>query len=170
MGPTHAASSAEDSLSGSITLETQADILKSDTVALQVIQHLKLENNPDFQPKIGPIGALINAISHPDRREPENGKELLEQPAKRNHLLQVFRKHLKVQLVPGSRLIAISYTNSDPATSAAVVNELIKSLDDLDFRTRREESEKSATWVGEQMNGLRQQTVDLQEQVAAMQK
>lgn len=165
-----AASSPEDSLSATITLETQADILRSDAVALQVIKNLKLENNKDFKPKFDPIGAVLSLISPSAPTDPGNAKDLEEQPAKRTHLLRVFNKHLKVQLIPGSRLIGISYTNSDPATSAAVVNDLITSLDDLNFRTRREESEKSASWVGDQMNGLRQQTVNLQEQVAEMQK
>lgn len=164
------ASIPEDSLSATVTLETQADILRSDAVALQVIKDLKLENNDDFEPKFDPIGTVLSIISPSAPADPAHAKDLEEQPAKRTHLLRVFRKHLKVELVPGSRLIEVSYTNSDPATSAAVVNELIKSLDDLDFRTRREESEKAATWVEDQMKGLREQTVGLQQQVAEMQK
>jgi uncharacterized protein involved in exopolysaccharide biosynthesis len=160
----------EDSLSATITLETQADILRSDAIALQVIKDLKLEDNKDFKPKFDPIGMVLSVISPSSAADPGNASDLADQPAKRTHLLQVFSKHLKVALVPGTRLIKISYTNSSPATAAAVVNDIIKSLDNLDFHNRRETSEKAASWVEDQMNGLRQQTVNLQEQVASMQK
>lgn len=165
-----AASGPEDSLSATITLETQADILRSDALALQVIKDLKLDENKDFKPKFNPVGMALSLISPSAPQDPQGAGDLEDQPAKRNYLLSVFSSHLKVALVPGSRLINISYTNSDPATAAAVVNELTKGLDDLDFRTRREESEKSASWVEDQMEGLRQQTLNQESQVADMQK
>ena len=34
-----------------LTQQTQVDTLKSDTLALQVIHDLKLENRPEFSPK-----------------------------------------------------------------------------------------------------------------------
>src|SRR5271163_2127736 len=45
-----------DALSESLSLQTQATILKSDTLALQVIENLNLEHNADFQPTWNPLG------------------------------------------------------------------------------------------------------------------
>ncbi len=52
MGPQN----APDAVDSNITLQTQAQILQSDTLALQVVKELNLEKSPDFQPHFSPIG------------------------------------------------------------------------------------------------------------------
>jgi uncharacterized protein involved in exopolysaccharide biosynthesis/Mrp family chromosome partitioning ATPase len=160
----------DDALSSAITLETQADILRSDSLALRVIKELQLENNADFKPKFNPIDMVLSFLSPSSAADPQGAKELEEQPAKRTHLLRVFSKHLKIALVPGSQLINVSYTNSDPKTSAAVVNSLMKALSEQDGQARRQQAEQSSAWVNDQMTGLRDQTDALQKQLAEIQK
>ena len=45
------AEGASDALDASITLQTQADLLQSDTLALRVIEDLGLERTEDFRAK-----------------------------------------------------------------------------------------------------------------------
>jgi uncharacterized protein involved in exopolysaccharide biosynthesis len=45
---------SQDALSENMTIQTQARILQSDTVALKVIQELKLEDSQDF-PRPSPV-------------------------------------------------------------------------------------------------------------------
>ena len=47
---------ASDALDANISLQTQAEILKSDTLALRVIEGLQLESTPDFQYPLQPGG------------------------------------------------------------------------------------------------------------------
>ena len=44
-------------------LQTQANILQSDTLALKVIQNLGLEHTADFEPTFNPFGWLLDLIS-----------------------------------------------------------------------------------------------------------
>lgn len=160
----------DDALSSAITLETQADILRSNALALRVIEILGLENDPDFQPKFNPIDFVLSRISPSGAADPQGAQTLEEQPTKRTRLLRVFSKHLKIELVPGSRLINVSYTSSNPKTAAAVVNKLMKALEEQDGQARHQEAEKASAWVNDQMAGLRDQTDTLQKQLADMQK
>ena len=50
-GDTHAMLSDATAMDYHLTQQTQVDTLKSDTLALQVIHDLKLENRPEFSPK-----------------------------------------------------------------------------------------------------------------------
>ncbi len=61
MGP----ESQSDAVDSNITLQTQAQILQSDSLALQVIQELNLEKSPDFRtPASTPLGGSWGC-SHP---------------------------------------------------------------------------------------------------------
>jgi lipopolysaccharide/colanic/teichoic acid biosynthesis glycosyltransferase len=55
--------SVSDALEDNIALQTQANILQSDTLALKVIQNLGLENTWDFQPRFNPVGWVLGLIS-----------------------------------------------------------------------------------------------------------
>src|ERR1700734_427307 len=48
-----------DALDGTITLQTQAKVLESSSLALKVIENLKLENTKDFKPTFNPIGWVV---------------------------------------------------------------------------------------------------------------
>jgi succinoglycan biosynthesis transport protein ExoP len=51
LGVNGATAGATDTLDYNITLQTQADILESDTLALQVIKELNLEQTEDYKAK-----------------------------------------------------------------------------------------------------------------------
>ena len=51
LGVNGAAAGVSDTLDYNITLQTQADILESDTLALQVIRELNLEQTEDYKAK-----------------------------------------------------------------------------------------------------------------------
>ncbi len=50
------ADAESDALDANITLQTQAKILQSDSLALKVIEDLNLENTEDFKPTFNPVG------------------------------------------------------------------------------------------------------------------
>ena len=52
-----------DAMDANITLETQANILQSDSLALHVIEKLNLEQTRDFRPRFNPIGWVLGLIS-----------------------------------------------------------------------------------------------------------
>lgn len=159
----------DDALEANMNLETQAQILTSDTLALKVIKDLKLENTRDFQPHFNPIGWMMGLFSSNGPADPA-GASLDDSPQRRTHALKVFNKNLKVKVLTGTRLIQVNYTNPDPRIAAAVVNHLIQGLTDYTFQTRVASTSEAAAWLSGQLSDLRKQSEDEQEKLAALQK
>lgn len=163
------ASDATDALDGNITIQTEASVLQSDTLALQVIKDLNLESTPDFQPHFRWIGAVMGLLSPAGPRDPAHAS-LEDSPRRRTHALLVFAKNLKVKPVSGTRLIEVSYTSSDPEVAAAVVNHLIQALQDFSFQTRYAATSQASDWLSHQLSDLRKQSEDLQAKVVELQR
>lgn len=160
---------ASDALEDNIALQTQANILQSNTLALKVIQTLGLEKISDFQPKFSPIGWVLGLLSPRGPHDPP-GASLEDSPARRTRVLNVFEGHLKVKPLAGTRLIEISYTSSNPQVAAAVVNQLTKGLVDYTFQTRYNATNEASQWLAGQMDDLKHQAENLQAKVVQLQR
>ncbi len=158
-----------DALEASITLQTQADLLQSDTLALRVIDTLQLERTPDFQPGFDPLGWMIGLLSPEGVSDPP-GVTLEESPRRRSHALKVFSKRLTVKVVSGARLIEIHYLNPDPKLAAAVVNQLMHGLAEYTFQTRFAATTEASAWLTGQLSDLKKQAEALQGRVIALQR
>jgi polysaccharide biosynthesis transport protein len=158
-----------DALAANINLETQAEILQSDTLAIRVISDLNLEQTRDFQPHFNPIGWVMSFFDSKGTPDPANAS-FENSPGRRTHALRVFAKYLDVKVLAGTRLIQVSYTSSDPKISAAVVNHLIQGLTDYAFQTRVASTSEAAGWLTGQLSDLRKQSETEQEKLAALQK
>ena len=163
------AGGATDALDANITIQTQATILQSDTLALRVIKDLNLESTKDFQPKFKAIGWVTGLISPVGPQDPLHA-DLEDSPGRRSHALLIFSSNLKVKPVAGTRLIEITYINPDPKIAAAVVNHLIQSLTDFSFQTRYNATSQASDWLGGQLSDLRKQSEDLQAKVGQLQR
>ena len=162
-----AAESDTDSLEANMDIQTQANILQSETLALKTIEDLHLENTEDFKSHVGPIGWVRRIFSGSNVAEP-SGDSLKTSPQRRLRTLPVFSSNLKVKPVPGTRLIQITYLNPDPKLASEVVNKLAQSLIDYSFQTRFDATNQAAGWLSGQLGDLRRQSEDLQRQVAEL--
>jgi succinoglycan biosynthesis transport protein ExoP len=158
-----------DALDANITLQTQAQVLQSDSLALQVIKDLNLEQNPDFRPKFNPIGWVLGLMSPPGRPDPSNAS-LDDAPGRRARVLKVFAANLEVKPVSGTRLIDITYLNSDPKVAADVVNHLVQGLIESNFQTRHNATALASGWLGDQLSDLRKESEALQAKVVQLQR
>ena len=164
-----AAGGATDALDANLTIQTQAKILESQTLALDVIDRLHLENEPDFKPKFSLMGWATGWMSPKGPSDPTRGN-LSDSPNKRDSLLRTFQKNTKVTPVPGTRLIDVAYTSTDPKLAAAIVNQLTSGLIDYNFQTRYAATSQTSDWLGKQLSELRTSSDDLQKQVAELQR
>lgn len=160
---------ASDSLTLNTELETEASILKSDTLALQVIRELNLQQNKDFQPRFTFIGKAISWIT-PAGPPDKPGAPLEDSPARREALLGSFRRFLSVKVDAGTRLIDVSFSNRDPKVAATVVNHLIQALIDFNFQTKYNATNQVSKWLEGQLEDLRKNSEDLQAKVVALQQ
>src|ERR1700721_2428378 len=158
-----------DALNASLDLQTQVEILQSDTLALQVINDLDLEKTRDFKPHWNPLGAVVGLFSSKGIADPPSAS-LENAPQRRNYATKIFSNHLKVKPVAGTRLIEVSFPHSDPRCAAAVVNDLMRALMDRGFTTRNSATNETSEWLGHQLNDLKKQAHDLQAKVVDLQR
>ncbi len=158
---------AGDALLADITLQTQAGILQSNQLGLRTIDALKLGDSRDFHPRLPDVTAPLRAVfgRRQGAADPDG-----EKAAREAALLKVFHKRLAVKPQPGTRLLNISYANSDPKLAAAVVNELVKGLVDYGYETRFHATEEASETLSRQLADLRTRSERMQAQVAAMQR
>ena len=109
------------------TLETQAAILRSDALAMKVIEAMHLDQDPTF------TGATRSQAEDSIRVS-----SMQPDPAKAAGLLGAFRGGLRVQMIPNSRLVQISYTHPDPRLATEIVNGLVKTFIKENFKTKYE--------------------------------
>jgi succinoglycan biosynthesis transport protein ExoP len=161
--------STSDALEDNIVLQTQAEILQSDTLALRVIKNLGLEDTWDFQPRFNLIFWALDLFS-PEGPKDSAHASLEDAPARRTRVLNVFARHLKVKPVAGTQLIEISYVSSSPKTAAAVINQMTKGLVDYTFQTRYNATTDASQWLAGQMDDLKKQAKELQAKVVQLQR
>jgi capsular exopolysaccharide synthesis family protein len=167
-----AADSASDALDYNITLQTEANILNSDSLALQVIHDLHLETTADFYPPAKTAKQTIFPGWIAFWRKPVEPMDvpLDHAPNRRYAVLKTFASHLKVEPVTGTRLINISYSSPDPKLAADVVNRLIGALTDYTFQARFTATAQASNWLTAQLDDLRKQTENLQAKAITLQR
>src|SRR5262249_5491254 len=107
-------------------LQTQAQKLKSDELALEVIRALRLDHNDDLVPQ-----KAMTTIAEASVRE---GAGQLT-PAE-NRALQTFRERAAVTRDSGSRLVTVSFGSHDPRLAALVTNNILEPSIHQSFPTR----------------------------------
>jgi len=167
---------SSDSLDYNITLQTAAGILQSNALALTVIRDLHLEDTKDYFPQhpdpsaAAWIGSVVGKLTFWTKPLEPLSVPLDQAPNRRYRALKIFAKHLKVEPVTGTRLIDISYSDPDPARSAAVVNRLIAELGDFTFQQRFTATLQGSSWLNGQLADLRRQMEQLQSKAIALQR
>lgn len=164
-----AAGGASDALDANIDLQTQANILQSDTLAIRTIEALHMEDTYDFRPRFSFLAPVLRLLTSAQDADPP-GATLENSPVRRQRALKIFAKNLEVKPVSGTRLIEIHYTDPDPKLAAVVVNTLTKGLSEYSFQTRYDATNSASKWLGDQMGDLRKTSEDLQAKVVNLQR
>jgi succinoglycan biosynthesis transport protein ExoP len=154
---TSSADVPSDALDATLTLETQAKILESNSLALKVIEDLNLENTEDFKPTFNPVGWLLGLFTPSGVKDPPNST-LENSPHRRDHAIKTFQKHLKIE------------PSSDPKVAAAVVNDLAKSLVDYKLQSRVAATSEVSNWLGGQLGDIKKEAEKLQGKVERLQR
>ncbi len=138
-----------------IQLQSAVTVLESTTVALAVIQQAKLAERKDFAGRwTQPPGTDVAALS----------------PEARDHLLLRFQKALKVAIVPKTDILTVQFRARDPVLAAEVVNAVVSSYAERNFRSSYDSAAQVSTWLSSQMEDLKLKANQAQEKLAALQK
>jgi len=142
-----------------VTLETQAAILRSDALAMKVIEAMRLDQNPTFA---GATSAHAEDSIRVSSMQPD--------PAKTAGLLGAFRGGLNVQLISNSRLVQISYTHPDPRLATEIANALVRTFVEENFRTKYESVTQTSVWLSTELADLQMKVQTSEEKLVRYQK
>ncbi len=140
----------------SVSLDTQLQVLQSDTLGLQVIQELHLNRRPEFTGR-GAAEAATNDISELSTRERQN-------------LLRSFRNGLSVSKEKNTRVIEIRYKSKDPKLSADVANAVTRAYIEHNFKMRFDSTMQTSNWLTQQLAELATKVQDSQQKLLDYQK
>jgi polysaccharide biosynthesis transport protein len=141
------------------TLETQVAILRSDALALKVIEAMRLYQDPRFTTvkQVLPDSSMLGSSMQPD-------------PAQAAGLLGAFHGGLIVQLVPSSRLIQVSYIHSDPQFATEITNTLVKTFIEENFKTKYNSVTQTSEWLSRELADLQLKVQTAEEKLVRYQK
>ncbi|MGH9787898.1 MAG: GumC family protein [Candidatus Acidiferrales bacterium] len=126
-------------------LRTQIRVLESDTLALQTINGLRLDLQPEFRLQQEEAVQATGALP----------QEKPLDPTDESRLIRRFQGQLRVNAVPNSWLLEIHYYSRDPQLAARVANTHASNFIEHNFRTRYEATMKASEWLTDQLRELR---------------
>lgn len=138
-------------------LQTQVQILQSNTVSMQVIKDLDLAHKEVFAGK-----NLASKITETD--------PLKMNPRDREELLRLFADAEGVSVVPKTQMIRLSFRSTDPKLAAETVNTILQAHLLNNFQRRYEGTQQVAQWLSTQLQELKTNTADAQRKLADFQK
>ena len=135
-------------------LDTEVRILRSDLLALQVIRELNLDKEQSGPPTSG--------LPTTDSLQPDSPRM--------SALLAGFKGELAVALVPNTRIIEIRYRSPNPDRAAQVVNTLMHTYVEQNFKTRFESTMQASDWLSKQLVDLQIKVETSQEKLVKYQR
>jgi uncharacterized protein involved in exopolysaccharide biosynthesis/Mrp family chromosome partitioning ATPase len=131
-------------------IKSQMSVLKSQDLALRVIEALKLQDRAGFdslkQKSVGKLKQLLLAFGFGE--DPR-----LKTPQQR--ALQRLTDELTVYQIPESNVVAVKYSTSDPTTAADVTNTLAKIYVASTAETISQPTIRARDWIAQQVEELR---------------
>ena len=119
-------------------LDTEIELLKGRSLALETIRALNLPSNPDFLPL------------------PKGQPWDLSDPAVRDLLVMVFEGDLTITRVGHTSLVQIGVTTTKPQLSGLIANALIDNYISHSFRDNYATTERISRWLNSQLEGLKE--------------
>jgi polysaccharide biosynthesis transport protein len=136
-------------------LETQAQGLQTDDLAVAVIRKMGLDRNPDFNAK------------SPTEAAPTDPLQLT--PAE-SATLRAFHTRLRVVHDPNSHVITVSVTAHDPKLAADITNTLMQTFVNRTLKMRHDAIASSRAWLQAQLNDVHAQAEQSNRELADFQK
>ncbi len=125
--------------SDSTFLQTQVDVLESDSLAWKTIEQTRLAESGDFvhgSSNAGPV-------------------QLGPWLAVRSRLLRGFRRRLQVDQLTGSRMLEVKFESTDPELAARVVNTLVQNYTKYNFQKNYDATRQASGWMEQRLDELK---------------
>lgn len=159
-GLQQASQSSNDMPVDSGMVDSQVEILKSETIGLSVIKDLRLVDNPEFYDSEGLLSRLsgmLNSLFSDGQRS--------EYAALRG-ALERLQGQLTVRRLAQSYVIEISYQSPSPNLAAAIANAVAEAYIVDSLESKYQASRRAAVWLQDRMKELRAQASSAERAVA----
>jgi uncharacterized protein involved in exopolysaccharide biosynthesis len=127
-------------------LESHLQIVRSEKIALAVIQNLSLAEDPEFI-ETGILGKVLEFVMRGWKVKNE----------KLHRALTKFKRSINVRLLGRSYVIEIAFTSSSADKAARVANELATVYIQDQLEARVEHNRQSGNWLQDRIKSLREQ-------------
>jgi capsular exopolysaccharide synthesis family protein len=146
---------------------TQFEVIKSDSIAREVITKLDLKAHADFIPKpsfIGEAKAYIKGlVPFLNKAERQQLTEQEHQDLQMLGLLAAFKSRLTVSPILNTQLVKVSFESSDPKLAALVANTVGEVYIESQMRAKMGITQQASSWLNTRLSALRIQ-LDTSEQ------
>ena len=138
-------------------LKTQQMEINDDNTALAVIQQLHLTDREPF--------AIPADLSPKSPLNAERGLPLDRAPYQRERVMKIFQEHLTVEIVKGTRLLSVAYTDADPERAAQVANGVVNASIQQSTARRYTAVSQISSWLTDQLGLLKARVQESQRAV-----
>ncbi len=135
-------------------LKTEQSEITDEGTALAVIRELRLD-------KQAPYALPVNLKSD-DPLTRERDLPLEEAPHRRERAIKIFEQSLSVDVVKGTRLLNITFTDRDPERAAAVANAVVTASVEQTSGRHSTAFSQVSSWLTDQLSTLKQRVEDSQ--------
>ncbi|MCX8160019.1 MAG: polysaccharide biosynthesis tyrosine autokinase [Candidatus Saccharicenans sp.] len=142
-------------LSGGINSQSHALLLKSRSLASDVIEKMKLHEHPEFFAPRLPLRLAKEKI------EPEN-------PVFKERLIDEFIASLNVTPISGTKLIEVSFDHKNPRLAADILNTLLDSYIEMLIKRKYTASEQATEFLSTQIAALRKDIEEAEKKLAEL--
>ncbi len=141
-----------------LAIQSEVQVLLSQDLALGVIEELGLATHPAFG-KSNERSVFDLALKLAGLRDGAAGTSGNER------LLEKFSDGLLVHPVPNSRVIAVSFTSTDPQLAAKIVNTLLDRYVNATQMAKFESTRQATEWLGQRIRSLQRRVADADQKI-----
>lgn len=138
-------------------VESQVEILKSESVALSVIRDLKLVDDPEFNSGGGLIQAILGRFLRDDSSVSDFEKERMA--------VSRFMRGLLVKRVGVTYVIQVDFTSPSATKSAQIVNAISDAFMVNELESRYQATKRASRWLQDRIKELREQASEAEREV-----
>jgi capsular exopolysaccharide synthesis family protein len=141
---------------------THQAVLLNDNTALSVINHLGLMQTHPYIDM--PAGKMQGPFAQ------ESGLPLEQAPLTRDRALEIFHGGLRVLVVKNTRLLTVSYTDTDPQRASRIANAVVEAYLTNHTEARYTATSKASAWLTGQLEDLKRRVEESHKKVSAFEQ
>jgi capsular exopolysaccharide synthesis family protein len=122
-----------------VMLQTQAQIMRSKTVAMDALNNLDLYRKPPFSQVFG--------------KQPYSGQLT---PSQRDAVVGIFQGATRITVVPDTGLVDVSFQSPEPEVAMKAANAIVDAYMERDLQARFQGTTRISDWLAKQLTGLKQ--------------